>query len=110
MPMQPANLYRGIPQRQPEELNQTLAANGHVRIERIVSWEHATAPGTWYDQAWPEWVSLLQGQAGLRMEHQETQTLEPGDWVLIPAHCRHRVDWTTADPPALWLAVHYRED
>lgn len=108
--MAPANLYRGIPAPLSEELIETLAANSHVRIERIVSWEHATAPGTWYDQEWPEWVTLLQGEAELRMEHGETHTLHPGDWVLIPARCRHRVEWTTANPPALWLAIHFRED
>lgn len=104
-----ANLFRGIPPPLPDELIEILAANDHVRIERIISWEHATAPDTWYDQAWPEWVTLLQGRAGLRIEHGLTQILEAGDWMLIPARCRHRVEWTTSDPPAVWLAVHFRD-
>lgn len=104
-----ANLYRGIPAPLPEELIETLVQSAYVRIERIVSWQQATAPDTWYDQQWSEWVILLQGEAGLRMENQETQTLNPGDYLLIPAGCRHRVEWTTSNPPAIWLAVHFGE-
>jgi len=25
--------------------------------------------------------------------------------VNLPAHCRHRVEWTQAEPPTVWLAV-----
>lgn len=107
--MTPANLFRDIPPPRPEELSEPLVANAGVRIERIVSWAQATAPDTWYDQDWAEWVALLQGRAGLRIENAETQTLNPGDHLLIPAHCRHRVEWTSSEPPAIWLAVHFRE-
>ena len=31
----------------------------------------------------------------------------PGDYVNIPVHKRHRVEWTTPDTPTVWLAVHY---
>lgn len=107
--MTPANLYRGIPAALPEELSETLVANPNVRIERIVSWGQASAPEAWYDQPWTEWVALLHGSAGLRMENESLQILNPGDYVLIPAHCRHRVEWTSSDPPAVWLAIHFRE-
>ena len=30
----------------------------------------------------------------------------PGDWVWLPARCRHRVAWTDPDAPTVWLAVH----
>jgi hypothetical protein len=33
--------------------------------------------------------------------------LAKGDWVLLPAHCRHRVTWTQSEPPTVWLAVHF---
>ena len=32
----------------------------------------------------------------------------PGRW-RIPAHTKHRVEWTTPDEPTIWLAVHYEE-
>jgi len=35
-----------------------------------------------------------------------THTLGAGDWLHLPAHCRHRVVWTDAAQPTIWLAVH----
>ena len=36
------------------------------------------------------------------------RALAEGDWILLPAHCRHRVTWTRAQPPTVWLAIHFR--
>ena len=33
--------------------------------------------------------------------------MKPGDFVNIPAHNKHRVEWTAPDEPTIWLAVHY---
>jgi cupin 2 domain-containing protein len=78
-----------------------------MRIERIVSTGQASPPGFWYDQPWDEWVALLAGAARLRFENEPgDRELCPGDHVFIPAHARHRVEWTSAQPPTLWLAVH----
>jgi cupin 2 domain-containing protein len=30
----------------------------------------------------------------------------PGDWLEIPARCRHRVAWTDPNQETVWLAVH----
>jgi cupin 2 domain-containing protein len=76
-----------------------------VRIERIVSSGQSTPPGEWLDQAWDEWVLVVAGRAGLTLEGAAPATLTPGDHVLIPAHRRHRVDWT--ETPTVWLAVHF---
>jgi cupin 2 domain-containing protein len=35
--------------------------------------------------------------------------LQPGDYVHIPAHRRHRVEWTEVGQTTVWLALHYRE-
>ena len=88
---------------------ETLLESGGVRIERILS-----APGSSsgpYDQEGDEWVLLLQGRALLEMEGQlegETEQVElgAGQALLLPAHCRHSVLATSADPPCIWLAVH----
>ena len=77
-----------------------------ARIERIVSTGQTTPPGQWYDQPGDEWVALLAGRATLRFEDGARLELSPGDWLLIPAHVRHRVEATSADPPCVWLAVH----
>ena len=86
-----------------------LLATGNFRLERIVSNGQATPPGEWYDQDTHEWVALLSGGAGLRFEDEaEPRVLRPGDYLLIPAHRRHRVEWTDPGTPTVWLALHYR--
>ena len=89
-----------------EELNEPLLQAAGVRIERIVSWGQQTPPGQWYDQAEGEWVALLQGQATLAYADGSEMEMHAGDHVWIPAHCRHRVAYTSHDPPCIWLAVH----
>ncbi|MEO1086349.1 MAG: cupin domain-containing protein [Acidobacteriota bacterium] len=92
-----------------EERVDVLVQNGHLRIERIVSTGQASPPGFWYDQDEHEWVLLLSGEAALRFEHRESVLrLGPGDHVDIPAHERHRVEWTADDEPTIWLAVFYK--
>jgi cupin 2 domain-containing protein len=39
----------------------------------------------------------------------QIRTLQPGDFVLIPAHRRHRVEWTDASEPTVWLALYYQQ-
>ena len=94
-----------------EERFDTLLASQGTKIERIVSMGHASPPGFWYDQDWGEWVLLLSGSAGLLFEGEAApRVLGPGDHVAIPPRRRHRVEWTDASGPTIWLAVHYRED
>ncbi|MBW1990099.1 MAG: cupin domain-containing protein [Deltaproteobacteria bacterium] len=102
------NLFERLPQSPEAEEFVDLVKAGGVRIERIVSMGHASPPGFWYDQEAAEWVVLLSGSAGLRFfGREDVLPLSPGDWVEIPAHCKHRVEWTGGDEPAVWLAVHY---
>ena len=89
-----------------EEQLDLLAQGNGLRIERIVSRGHTTAKGRWYDQEQAEWVVLLQGEASLEWDDGSRTALAAGDWLLIPAHKRHRVTSTTAEPPCIWLAVH----
>lgn len=102
-----SNLFTGIPGRLSHELCTTLSESASLRIERIVSHGHASPAGFWYDQDQHEWVALLQGAARLQFE-QQTVELQPGDYVSIPAHKKHRVAWTTPDKPTIWLAVYYQ--
>jgi cupin 2 domain-containing protein len=100
------NLFAEIPAAIRQELVKELIAAAEVRIERIVSHGQASPPGFWYDQDQAEWVVVLQGAAKLRFDDGIVE-MKPGDFVDIPAHRRHRVDWTTPDEPTIWLAVHY---
>lgn len=102
------NLSDNIPSILKKELFQTLAENGSTRIERIVSDGHATPPGEWYDQGWDEWVLLVSGSATLLFDDSSaTMILKPGDHVMIPAGCRHRVEQTDPLQKTVWLAVHF---
>lgn len=95
------------PDGQAERFDALVEAEG-LRLERIVSRGHATPDGEWYDQEQDEWVVVLDGRAQLRFEDpDETTVLNPGDHVVIPAHRRHRVEWTDPDRSTLWLALHY---
>ena len=102
-------LFDDIPTDLPEELHEVLADKKHVRIERIVSTGHASPDGFWYDQEEHEWVVVLKGEAKLLFEgDDEAMHMKPGDFVNIPAHRKHRVEWTTPDEPTVWLAVFYK--
>lgn len=103
------NLFANLPTTLPEELIEVLAENHHVRIERIVSTGHRSPESFWYDQDEHEWVVVLKGEAKLLFEDGESVEMTPGDHVLIPAHRKHRVEWTTPDEPTVWLAVFYRD-
>jgi cupin 2 domain-containing protein len=102
------NLFADVPGWLAAERIDVLVDAAGVRVERIVSTGHATPPGDWYDQDRDEWVAVLRGRAGLRFEGAtEAHVLHAGDHLVIPAHRRHRVEWTDAREPTVWLAVHY---
>ena len=109
MELQAKNLFSEIPLTLQEEFFQTLAESGSVRIERIVSDGHASPPGEWYDQNRDEWVMLVSGEATLRFEsNADLVTMLPGDHVMIPAGCRHRVERTDMTQKTVWLAVYFK--
>ncbi|HWE76570.1 MAG TPA: cupin domain-containing protein [Stellaceae bacterium] len=102
------NLFTDIAASRTAEQFIDLLATPGLRLERIVSLGQATAPGEWLDQDRAEWVILLRGAAQvLFADESSARDVKPGDYLTIPAHCRHRVDWTTPDEPTVWLAVHY---
>ena len=102
----PANVFVDLPPSLPDELSSTLLESGNIRVERIVSHGHASPEGFWYNQDHHEWVVVLKGAARLAFEN-ETIEMKSGDFMNIPAHTNHRVEWTKPDEPTIWLAVHY---
>jgi cupin 2 domain-containing protein len=100
------NLLSNLPQNLPEELTTVLQEAHGVRIERIVSTGHKSPEGFWYDQQEHEWVMVLHGAARLQFEDRVVE-MRAGDSINIPAHQRHRVEWTSPDEPTVWLAVFY---
>ncbi len=106
-PGQAGNLFSAVKHGAQEHLD-VLVECGDVTVERIVSMAHRSPDGFWYDSPRDEWVVLLAGAAVLEFEQGGIRhEMRPGDYVRIDAHCRHRVAWTHADEPSVWLAVHY---
>ena len=102
------NLFSPLPTDLSEEVVETLAENQHMRIERIVSTGQASPEGFWYDQSQSEFVVVLKGEARLLFEGDiQPIHMKAGDHVTIPAHRKHRVDWTTPDEPTVWLTVYF---
>lgn len=102
------NLFENLPQTLPEELVEKLLETNRFRLERIVSTGQISPPDFWYDQEEDEWVVVLQGEAMLQIfgEDQPRQ-LRPGDTLFLPAHCRHRIVYTSTNEPTVWLALFY---
>lgn len=111
MPQPPANnLFSGIPTEISQEIIEVLLRTPEFHLERIISGGQATPPGQWYDQDTQEWVVLLTGAAALLFAGEDrVRIMHPGDYLLIPAHCRHRVEWTDPEQKTVWLALHFRE-
>lgn len=101
------NLLSNLPKNLPDELTTVLQKCTGVRIERIISTGHRSPDGFWYDQSKNEWVMVLTGAAKLTFEDRVVE-LRPGDSINIPAHQKHRVEWTLFEEPTVWLAVFYR--
>ena len=99
------NLFRNSVGPRDQEVIECLLQTHGVRIERIESHAQPSPEGFWYDQPDQEWVVLLRGSATLALAGEQPMTLKAGDSLLLPAHCKHRVERASED--ALWLAVHF---
>lgn len=103
------NLFADIPENLQVELFQIILQAPGFRLERIVSHGHCSPDGFWYDQEENELVILLKGSAGLRFDDNESVlVLNPGDYLHINEHQRHRVEWTDSQQETIWLAVYYK--
>ena len=89
-----------------EEVLEAMIKTPELLVERIISKGQITPQGEWYDQERDEWVVLLTGRALIRFEPGEVIELLPGDYLFIQAHKKHRVEYTSADPVCIWIAIH----
>jgi len=102
------NLFEKIPENASEELFTTLHSSEGIRIERIVSFGQASPEGFWYDQLENEWILLLEGAATLAVQGKPPVDLKPGDYLQLPAGCRHRVEKTRKTSRTVWLVIFYK--
>jgi quercetin dioxygenase-like cupin family protein len=101
-----ANLLEKLPAAKRAEAFTELLTRPGVRLERIVSRGQATPEGEPMVQDADEWVLLLEGAAGIRIEDSAEVSLAPGDYLLIAAGEKHWVTWTAKDRATVWLALH----
>lgn len=101
-----ANIFDVPPRLPNQELLETLVSAHNILIERIISTGQTTPPGEWYDQDRDEWVLLVQGEASLAYVDGSQKKLIAGNYIFIPAHQKHRVEYTSSEPPCIWLAIH----
>jgi cupin 2 domain-containing protein len=102
------NLFTNIPDDLKEELFEQILSGKDFKVERIVSDGHFSPDNFWYDQEENELVFLLQGSAKISFEDAPEVELHPGDYTNIPAHKKHRVEWTDNTQKTIWLAIHYK--
>lgn len=103
--MKVQNLFENMCFDPREETYQELVRSGRIRIERICS---SGQTGVIYDQDEHEWVSLLEGQAEiLFIDEGKTVSLRRGDHLLIEAHRRHCLTFTSGR--CLWLCVFWSD-
>lgn len=102
-----SSFFDEVPIGASEEQIKVLAESKGMVIERIVSHGHVSSK--WYDQAETEFCSVLRGAADLLFEGARPVRMNPGDWVIIPPHAKHKVSWTLESEPTIWIAVKWKQ-
>jgi cupin 2 domain-containing protein len=105
MPPKVSNLFDPRPEGEVGEKIIPLIQRDALQLESIVSHGQPTEENFWYDQPRAEWVLLTQGKATLGFDGGGIVELKAGDYLLIPAHAKHRVESCSED--ARWLALHF---
>lgn len=102
------NFFDYLPHEVPEEIFECLIDSKSIKIEKIISKGQITADNAYYNQDRNEWLILLQGEAIISFKEPLKEiSMNVGDYLLIPAHQLHRVEWTPTDKITLWLAIHF---
>jgi cupin 2 domain-containing protein len=85
---------------------ETLLKSNSLLLEKILTHGELKSPGKWYDQEKDEWVMMVQGKATIEYDDGNRIEMKKGDYVIIPAHLKHRVIETSESPDCVWLALH----
>lgn len=102
------NIFAEIPGTLPEEVFEKITEGKDFFVERIISDGHISPPNFWYDQETNEFVMLMSGSAKILYDDGSSFSLSPGDYLIIPAHQKHRVEETDKTRKTIWLAIHYK--
>ena len=88
-----------------EEYTEIIWQSEHLRLERIISCGHISPPDFWYEQEEDEWVMVISGEGAITWDNGEISHLKAGESLLIPRKKKHRVSYTSINPPCIWLAL-----
>lgn len=102
------NIFAEIPDTLPEEVFEKITEGKDFFVERIISDGHISPPNFWYDQETNEFVMLMSGSAKISYDDGNSFSLSAGDYLIIPAHQKHRVEETDKAQKTIWLAIHYK--
>jgi cupin 2 domain-containing protein len=101
------NISAKVPEKLPKELVEILASAPNFRIERAVS-PKSDIPSKVYDQKEDEFVMVVNGYAQVELiSERRTVEMNKGDYMIIPAHLRHRLIKTRKN--TIWLAAFYKK-
>jgi cupin 2 domain-containing protein len=102
------NIFNDIPSNLSKEILDEIILTDKIRIERIISKGQTSPENFWYDQEENEWVIVIKGKSKLKIiDEDELIELNEGDYINIPSHKKHRVEWTDPESETIWLAVFY---
>jgi len=107
MKIEVRNIYDNVPEDLSKEFFEDIILNENFRLERIISKAHFSPEGFWYDQSQNEFVLLLSGSAEILFENNYSVKLKPGDYLIIPAHVKHRVEKTDSEKLTYWLTLYF---
>jgi cupin 2 domain-containing protein len=79
------------------------------RIERILTAGQTSPALGWYNQDENEMVILLQGNAVIEFDDNTKAEMKTGDMLVIEKFRKHKVSYTSTEPPCVWLAAFWRD-
>jgi cupin 2 domain-containing protein len=105
--MKVENIFKNLNPDFNNEISEILFSENNIRIEKIISTGQISPEGFWYDQEETEWIILLKGKASLKFQDGQMLNLKEGDYLSIPPHLKHKVEYTTKESETIWLAVFF---
>ncbi len=102
------NFFNSINLKSNKEQFTELIKGRSFTAEKIVSNGFKSPDNKWMSEDNDEWVMLLKGRAKLEFEEGVVINLKAGDYLLIPAHTKHRVIYTSKKPFCYWLAIYFK--
>jgi cupin 2 domain-containing protein len=101
------NVSEGLENTNLEIIDILAKGEGPFKVEKIISNGQVSPENFWYDSDLDELVFLIQGTAILLFEkNNKTIELFKGDYLIIKAHEKHSVTYTSYDPCCIWITIY----